>query len=131
MKGLNAYQKVIVDKSRICVPYIAGLFEAEGCIQSTNRASLQIVLAQKSSESLLTAIEEFLKLGGLVRNGVFAIYSHGAFTLLQLIEPYLTGTKREQAEAAIELFSYVNDQSEQARHMCDDLQTEIQLWKYY
>jgi len=73
-KKLSEYRKVVIDKSRLCDAYLAGFFDAEGCV-SLNDSGHQLMFTQKSSPSLLYAIKEYLDGIGCVHGKTFAVFT--------------------------------------------------------
>lgn len=103
-RAKKRYSKVVVKSERLQIPYLAGLFDAEGSITLNARKKggyhLRIAFSQKSAPQLLRAIRN--KIGGIgsVGSGKLALSSNASETLLLKMFPYLV-VKREQAEVAI------------------------------
>jgi hypothetical protein len=60
------YHLITIDKTRLTNAYIAGLFDAEGCVSYAKQITIYCTLAQKSSLHLLHAINERWNLTGRV-----------------------------------------------------------------
>lgn len=106
MKSLDSYRQVKMKNERLNLPYIAGFFDAEGCIQIAAKASVSIVFAQKSSLALLEAINAFFQNSGTVfQNGALIFCGCHAENVLKAILPHLI-VKKDQAVLALEAFTY-------------------------
>jgi hypothetical protein len=105
-KELKVYKTVEIDRSRLTLPYIAGLFDAEGCVQIAH-TGLQINLAQKQSPRILYALAEMFP-GGRVgdHEGKVTWCAEGATRFLKSIEPFLVH-KRSQVLCALKAREFV------------------------
>lgn len=98
-KELESYQSIIIPKDRLCISYIAGLFDAEGCV-IYQRMSIKMTITQKSSPTLLKYLSEKYT-GGGVHNKYRAVWSgSNALNVLTLLSPHLI-VKKEQVDAVI------------------------------
>jgi len=110
MKTLTSYQNEYINKSRINLPYIAGLVDAEGCVRVKSHNALMstsiiVKISQSSSVMLLHHINEFF--GGLGSINDHEVYWHAqnAVNVLHQLHRLLVG-KHQQAAYAIELHGY-------------------------
>lgn len=99
------YHQVRIDESRLTLPYIAGLFAAEGSAGIYARHggklhSLAATITQIGCERLMHAIRD--KIGfGSVHKGRLHFACKAAARFLRKIRPYLIGQKREQVKVAL------------------------------
>ncbi len=106
------YHKSMIIINRLTSAYVAGLFDAEGCIKFNNRC-VSVTLAQKGSPAILTALSK--KYGGYHRGKDWIIWKHSVLiTFLNMIMPYLI-VKRIQAEA---LLSWLMSKSNKSAYNC-------------
>jgi len=127
-KLLESYQRVNAREytDRLTLPYIAGIFDAEGCI--TFDGSIRVKLAQRSSPSLLGMIHEFFGGRGSVENNDYIVWhAADAASVLELIEPYLV-YKRDQAICALKIREYSTIHVQ--KRTVDDKNHIVQLASY-
>lgn len=111
MKTNDSYGNVFIDIEKLTIPYIAGLFDAEGCIMLKNRYHT-VSLAQDQSPNILKAIADLHD--GREAGKDVRWYSQNAITsFLSKIEPYLT-VKHIQACAMIQ---YLREQSKRGDYV--------------
>jgi hypothetical protein len=94
------YATVAIDPEMLTVPYIAGLFDAEGHIKMTALGSLSITLAQSSCPRMLESIRDKMASGTASRSE-FAAYGRNAVAFLRAVDPYLK-VKRDQCRVVLE-----------------------------
>lgn len=63
MKQQSFYQAVPVDDTALTASYIAGIFDAEGCIETDPDGTIGCHIAQTSNITLLAAIRKKIKIG--------------------------------------------------------------------
>ena len=96
----HTYHQVPIDSNKLHPEYIAGLFDAEGCVILPPTGTHCLDLCQKGSPDILNAIA--LKYNGIVCQYSVRWYSNIAITnIVKYIEPYLT-VKQIQATAMID-----------------------------
>ena len=93
------YASVPINDTRLTWPYIAGLVDAEGCIDMRNERQIAISVAQHSCERLLHALKG--KLGiGCVTSGTWTVTGSQALDVVAHIRPYCI-IKRQQIETVM------------------------------
>lgn len=99
LKNKESYKSIEIDPSKITIPYVAGLFDAEGCVILQNN-SFTLKLTQDQSPKILKTISEAYS--GNVNGKDVCWYSQSKIVpFLLKIEQYLT-VKRVQACALLE-----------------------------
>jgi hypothetical protein len=113
--------------SRLNIQYIAGLFDAEGClfINKNNLISCKISIAQKNHPKILHEIINFLGFGKVEKDKL-TIYKKNCLNFIQLVKPYLI-VKYNQA-LAFETFLTTNDNviKEEMYKICNREKHEIE-----
>lgn len=86
-KNLADYQSVSILTERLTPAYIAGLFDAEGCVGVKGQTSIVVQLSQKQSPVLL---EEITKLhgGSVIADERMLSGGENAIRFLELIKPF-------------------------------------------
>lgn len=95
------YHEVPIDKERITMPYLAGLFAAEGSANLTGKetARISIQIAKSSCPALLDAIKEKVGFGYIAKqSGCFCVAAKNAVRFAASIQPHLVGQKVPQLE---------------------------------
>lgn len=107
MKTLDAYKSVDVNFDILTLPYVAGLWNAEGCIAMyrfrKNSYAIKLSIHQKSSPRLLEAINKFFAMKGKIyrdRELRFATQQSVAFVITN-IRNYVIGSKRQQLDIGL------------------------------
>ncbi len=125
-KKCNLHERYLI---RLNIQYIAGLFDAEGCIYiQNNKFSLCVSIAQKNHPKILYEIVKFLGFGK-VETYEFKIYKRSdCLQFIQLVKPYLI-VKYNQAEA-FETFLKTNEANikEQMYAICNKEKHEIEIF---
>jgi hypothetical protein len=117
---------------RLNIEYIAGLFDAEGCIyiNKTKKCSFYISIAQKNHPIILHEIVKFLGFGKVeTSNMCFIIYNKfDCLKFIQLVKTHLI-VKYNQA-IAFEMFLQTNDTKikEQMYSICNEEKHNIELF---
>lgn len=107
--------------SRINNEYVAGLFDAEGCItfkkyERTN--SVTVTITQRSSPTILRKINEFYRINGSLTIQRLNLYSFEKCTLLlNSIEPYVI-LKKDQISGFNEVVEYRKNRK---KYDCDKI----------
>lgn len=118
--------------TRINIEYIAGLFDAEGClfINKNNLNKFYISIAQKNHPSILHEIVKVLGFGKVLNSNIeFIIYNKSCcLKFIQLVKPHLI-VKYNQA-VAFETFLQTNDTNikEQMYVICNKEKHEIEVF---
>lgn len=94
---------------RLCIPYISGLFDAEGCCcisTGTNHAERPVFIIELTQKSNVIVLEKIKDVhGGFIHNyGQLRWESIEAHKFLSKIVFFLRQVKRAQAEAFLECF---------------------------
>lgn len=127
LKTMGAYANVEIHRNKITVPYLAGLFAAEGSVfmaqASDGNYTLRTCIAQSSCIPLLEAIRE--KLGsGCVGSGVLQLSCAQAIPFLQAIQPYLKDSqKKRQVHLALKF--HANKTTTQGRRRTEAEQKKL------
>jgi len=116
--------------NRLNIEYIAGLFDAEGCIFINKKKinSYYISICQKNHLSILNKINEFLGVGN-VYNHSFTIYNKlDCLKFIKLVKDYLI-VKYNQVEA-FETFLLTSDKiiKEKMYAICNKEKHEIEIF---
>jgi len=105
-KTTSRYSSVPIIISRLTPAYIAGFFDAEGCIMVNKTSSICAQISQRQSPALLLAIIDLYPGGSLDAKRDKALWcGANALTLLSAIAPYSIH-KREQVLCALKLGSF-------------------------
>jgi hypothetical protein len=108
-KELKEYQNVIIDPQRITIPWLAGFFDAEGCVHAAvrNGVSLFASVYQKSSPSLLEHIQKFLGFGALSRGSDFRTSGHDSVKFMKKIYRF-TIVKQPEIDCFFRIYEIKN-----------------------
>jgi hypothetical protein len=124
LKHEYEYRKVDVDPSRVTVSYLAGFFDAEGCVSATKsngRRNCCIIISQWGCKNILNVIETKYGLKGRTSGGDLTFSSKMGCKLLLLILPYSI-YKKPQIELFLELIDLL---AINVFHRSDDQETRI------
>jgi hypothetical protein len=115
--------------SRLNIEYIAGLFDAEGCIYvcSKKKSKLYISITQKNNPKVLVHISKILQFGIIDCEKKFKIYKkEDCLKFIQLVKNHLI-VKYNQADAfEIFLTTNNNDTKEKMYAICNKEKHEIE-----
>lgn len=115
---------------RLNIEYIAGLFDAEGClfINKNKFTSFKISISQKNHPKILHSIQKILEFGKVEKYELIIYKKNDCLKFIQLIKPYLI-VKYNQAEA-FETFLETNDNNikEQMYSICNKEKHEIEVF---
>lgn len=115
------YADVTILESRLTIPYLAGLMDAEGCLHVTKEGTLMVFIAQTSCPNLLAAIKQRLGYGtlnvsrsidGEVR--IFTMYGDAAVLFLRDIYPYSI-VKRLQIKEVLDNIDFIRTKTKTKR----------------
>jgi hypothetical protein len=116
--------------SRLNIQYIAGLFDAEGClfIEKHNFTSYTISLVQKNHPKILHEIINFLGFGKIYKYELRFYKKSNCLNFIKLVKPYLI-VKYNQAEA-FETFLTTNNNvvKEEMYKICNREKHEIEVF---
>lgn len=111
MSANNANKSYDKPMSRISVPYIAGLFDAEGNVFSSTddkKTRIYVKITQKSDPTVLHRIANFLGYGVVVEESHWKIYSRKHIMAFHAaVMPYLH-IKKATLDALVESFPKTN-----------------------
>jgi hypothetical protein len=115
--------------SRLNIEYIAGLFDAEGCIYINSKFNVRITIAQKNHPSLLHEIVNFLGFGKVCDICKYTLYKHEhCLKLIRLMLPHLI-VKYNQANAFIIMLTTTDATIKQSMYqICNREKHEIELF---
>ena len=115
--------------SRLNIEYIAGLFDAEGCIYINSKFNVRITIAQKNHPTLLHEIVNFLGFGKVCDICKYTLYKHDhCLKLIRLMLPHLI-VKYNQANAFIIMLTTTNTTIKQSMYqICNREKHEIELF---
>lgn len=99
MKKLESYQNVKIDAKRVTPAYVAGLMDAEGCIDWDGTIRVQI--SQKSNAQLLQCIKDRFQMGNITSTH-YKVYGTNANIFLSQLVNYTT-MKRQQIEVVLRM----------------------------
>lgn len=95
-KMKKEYANIDIDITRLTIPYIAGLFDADGSIYYRTSTCPAVRITQKGCPRILVKINEKLGNIGTVSEGEFTVQSQGnVYDLLLDIVPYLVEKKQQ------------------------------------
>lgn len=121
LKALKTgHHDVEIDPERITIPYVAGLFAAEGtvglyAVKRSKGYRLKSTIAQNSCIPLLHAIKKKMGIRCTVHSGYLAFGPRATFELLSQIQPYLPRCqKRRQVRIVLDWY---NDRTD-SRTLC-------------
>jgi len=126
------YATVNVDVQKITIPYISGLFMAEGCVRVAGKTGVDLKISQTGCPNLLKNINDVLGNCGTMKtsrrqNGVtgydLRFLGEAAVTLINKMLPYLLGPKKMQCVYILKLRKFTNIDYRQRTH---DMQAEIE-----
>lgn len=108
-KNLQNYQSIQPDKSRVMIPYLAGLYCGDGCFtiykNKQGTTVVQVRLSQKSNIRLLYVIKELYNPRSSIdeKDGVLETkaYPEVEKFLMQLL-PHMVGPKKPQAQILLD-----------------------------
>ena len=115
--------------SRLNIEYIAGLFDAEGCIFIENTLKkIKILIAQKNHPKILYEIVKFLNFGKVSTSNLIIYKKSDCLKFIQLVKSHLI-VKYNQA-LAFETFLETNDDNikEQMYSICNKEKHEIEVF---
>lgn len=115
--------------SRLNIEYIAGLFDAEGCIYINSKFNVRITIAQKNHPILLHEIVNFLGFGKVCDTCKYTLYKHEhCLKLIRLMLPHLI-VKYNQANAFITMLTTTDTIIKQSMYqICNREKHEIELF---
>jgi hypothetical protein len=103
-------QSVLKPYERLCVPYIAGLFDAEGCVKLYD--DLTINITQKSDIVILQKIADMYNNTNKISNYAINFYGSNCLKVLEDILPFII-YKKTQVTAALEFLKTKNKDNTQ------------------
>jgi hypothetical protein len=104
-KTSEAYNSVPIEQSMVCDEYIAGLFDAEGCV-SAYLCDRALEIAQKNSTNLLKAVRSHLGVTATLSPTKLTLCSNDSIAhALKVMRPHLI-VKKEQADLMLRLMSF-------------------------
>lgn len=115
--------------TRLNIQYIAGLFDAEGCLFiKNNLAGCNISIAQKNHPKILDEIVNFLGFGKVEKTSLIIYKKSDCLKFIQLVKEHLI-VKYNQAEA-FETFLKTNDINikEEMYIICNKEKHEIEMF---
>lgn len=124
------YQTVSIVEDRLTIPYLAGFFDAEGCI-TFDKSSPRLFFAQKGCTAILHAIaKRFSTLGKVCDSSSYVAWGRlqDVKDILSQLLPYLIG-KREQAEKTIEYITARNKRERSRSQYEYELKEEVKRLK--
>ena len=129
----NNVKTTIIESNlyKLNIEYIAGLFDAEGCLYINNKkyTKFYISIAQKNHPQILYEIVKYLGVGIIDCENKFKIYKKfDCLKFIQLVKPHLI-VKYNQA-IAFETFLQTNDNNikEQMYTICNREKHEIEVF---
>ncbi len=96
-RAKSEYADAVIDPSKITIPYIAGLFSADGSIGTGRKRDKFEVIAsirQKSCPRLLHAIRDALGFGHVNKCGQLTFSGQQARKLAMLVRPYMDASQK-------------------------------------
>jgi hypothetical protein len=125
-KEVKTYQAIDIDKSRLTLSYIAGLFDAEGCVDVIGSTCIRARIAQQQSPKLLYLLTELFPGGRVEQENQISWEAENATRILRAIEIY-TVHKRSQILCALKLREYLpihhskrnSDDKRHIKDLCD------------
>jgi hypothetical protein len=104
MNQKPSYQKVQIDSSRLNLPYISGLFVADGCccVNGASGVSIFAQITKRGSPRLLEELSVFFGFGSVRSAKDWFCTGQNAVTFLQEIRPYCFGAKVSQLDLLID-----------------------------
>lgn len=113
--------------ARLNIEYIAGLFDAEGCLFISKSGNCNISIAQKNNPYILHEIVQFLGFGKVVRYET-KFNKHCSALFIQLVMPHLI-VKRNQA-IAYQTYLTTTDESikEKMYAICNKEKHKIEIF---
>ena len=115
--------------SRLNIEYIAGLFDAEGCIFiEYNLKKIKILISQKNHPKILYEIVKFLNFGKVSTSNFIIYKKYDCLKFIQLVKPHLI-VKYNQV-LAFETFLETTDDNikEQMYSICNKEKHEIEVF---
>lgn len=115
--------------SRLNIEYIAGLFDAEGCIFiEYTLKKIKILISQKNHPKILYEIVKFLNFGKVSASNLIIYKKSDCLKFIQLVKPHLI-VKYNQA-LAFETFLETNDNNikERMYSICNKEKHEIEVF---
>jgi hypothetical protein len=127
------YREVEIDNSILTIPYLAGLFDAEGCITCSRKTDIHIFITQENSPKLLNSLNQIF-CQNLSTVDYRRLYFRGSSIDQCLCEmlPYLVG-KAPQALVALQIRKYTlkfgKRHSNEARIELEKLRNQLSALK--
>jgi hypothetical protein len=109
IKELKRENLYIKPYERLSIPYIAGLFDAEGCITLGN--SLRVKITQKSDTTILKKIGELYDNYNNISNWSIAFYDNSSYLFLKDMQSFCI-YKKQQIKDAIDYLNKTIDKQD-------------------
>ena len=119
-KAKDEYSSVAIDPARLTDAWIAGFFDAEGCITWVDDRTPQITFTQHGCKKILHAINSVFDDTGCVSTGRLMFNGYSALPVLDRIISYLV-EKRSQVEP---IYDYLKTRVKGKRKTDEELQEE-------
>lgn len=117
-KAPEKYKEIEIDDSILTIYYLAGIFDAEGCITCRCDAGVEVTIAQQNSPKLLYSLKKLCDGLGTANDTVLRFTGNSTERVLREMLPYLI-VKAPQALVALEIRKLALPQGK--KHIKEDL----------
>jgi len=125
----NDYASIIVNASDLNDEYIAGFFDAEGCVTVQKTSGAYIAIGQSGNHSILEAIRSYFGSNAKRYKGLLNIWGDDGVRVAERIIPYSI-VKKSQLEALLKIrkFAHIH-YSRRTPEMVTEIETLKQFIK--
>lgn len=125
LKQQDVLKEVDISVDKLTPAYMAGIFDAEGCIQLTS-GSIRLQITQFNCPRFLEALVNKYQCGDIQEQGQFRVYAVHAFRIIEQLLPFSI-VKKEQLKEAITYYNINHKRDGQLKkHFLTDLQRDQQ-----